>query len=286
MLASRWSIHTETIYFRYRDEQPIEAVFHSHPQYEIYYFHEGACSFLIGERIYELEPGDLIIMHGMTLHCANAAMDQPYIRSVCHFQVGYVQEMLRIPGGADILEPFTRLKNARLRLQPWQQAEAERLLLRMHECNIPQDKLAYVQYHLAFLELLTRICRWCETLLAEPPAASSERLQHVQDMITYVEQHYMEDLHLEDLERELHLNRQYLSKLFKRVTGVTIFHYLFERRINQSCILMAMYQSSTLTEISYRVGFKHPAHFTRVFKRYVGVTPEQYRKQLERSEKG
>lgn len=282
MLASRRSVHTETIFFRYRDEQPIEALFHSHPQYEIYYFHEGACSFLIGDRIYELEPGDLIFMDGLTLHCANAAMDQPYIRSVCHFHADYVQRLLRIPGGADLLEPFRRLRHARLRLSPVQREEAERLLGRLSEHNVPQDKLAYVQYHLLFCELLACICRWSETLPGQAPTASTEKLQHVQDMITFVEQHYMEDLHLDDLERELHLNRHYLSKLFKQVMGVTVFHYLFERRINQSCVMMAMQPDMTLTDISYRVGFKHPAHFSRVFKRYVGMPPEAYRRQFDR----
>lgn len=37
--------------------------FHSHPHYEIYYFHDGECTYIIGDRVYNLEPGDLVLMH-------------------------------------------------------------------------------------------------------------------------------------------------------------------------------------------------------------------------------
>ncbi|MBD2845001.1 AraC family transcriptional regulator [Paenibacillus sp. IB182496] len=280
VLASRSVIHTNRINYRFRDDQPIHALFHSHPEYEIYYFHEGSCSYLIGDKLFELAPGDLILMHGMTLHCANIDKSRSYVRSVCHFNPAYITETVQIPGTAELIEPFRQLQNVRLRLNAQQREEAEALLRRMSDCNVPQDKLAYFRFHLAFYELLAFVYRLCEEMVERSDGQSSEKLQHVQDIITFVEHRYMEDIHLDDLESALHLNRHYLAKLFKSVTGVTIFNYLFERRINQSRILMTMQPDVSLTDISYQVGFKHPAHFSRVFKKYVGETPEKYRRLL------
>ncbi|WP_028562196.1 AraC family transcriptional regulator [Paenibacillus pinihumi] len=278
MTAFQSVLKHEHISFGYRSDNPVKAVFHSHAEYEIYYFHEGSCRYLIGDQIYELEPGDLIIMHGMTLHCANMSPGKPYVRSICHFDPVYVQEMMMIPGRIDVTEPFRRLQNARLQLEGTGREAAEELLLKMNASNRPHDPASYFRFHLQFYELLVLIYTECKQLSRPAPAHTSEKLEHVQRIISFIEAHYMEDIHLSDMEEALHLNRQYLSKLFKEVTGTTIFTYLFERRINQSRILITMNPEMKLTDISYQIGFKHPAHFSRVFKQYIGVSPDQYRR--------
>ena len=59
---------------------------HSQSEYEIFYFHGGKCNYLIGNKLYALQPGDLIIMDGMTLHCANVDKRYAYSRTVLHFE--------------------------------------------------------------------------------------------------------------------------------------------------------------------------------------------------------
>lgn len=271
----------ERIDFGYRHDQPIQAVFHSHMEYEIFYFHEGSCRYLIGDKIYELEPGDLILMHGMTLHCPNMSKHQPYVRTICHFDPVYVERLMPIPGAPELMEPFRRLQNIRLPLSPDERQLVERLLVDMHHAWDDGAPSALFRFHLRFYELLLFIFDKCSTHALPGLPPPSEKLEHVQRMISFMEEHYMEDIHLTDLEEALHLNKQYMSKLFKEVTGATVFTYLFERRINQSRILMTMHPEMKLTDISYQVGFKHPAHYSRVFKRHMGMTPEQYRRSLD-----
>ncbi|WP_086010520.1 AraC family ligand binding domain-containing protein [Thermobacillus composti] len=71
--------------------------FHAHPEYEIYYFHGGGCTYLIGGRMFELAPGDLIIMHGMTLHAPIINRRLPYLRTIVHFDPAFAAELLRPP---------------------------------------------------------------------------------------------------------------------------------------------------------------------------------------------
>ncbi|MFD2670321.1 AraC family transcriptional regulator [Marinicrinis sediminis] len=275
-------IDTTNIFMKYMDDQPHPTQLHSHPNYEIYYFHRGQCSYLIGDQLYELKEGDLIIMHGLTLHCANIDPDQPYVRSVIHFNSTYVEDAIRAPFSLDVLMPFKQHRNARFRLTSEQQSELLPLLEKMNACNSQQDAVSRQRFHLAFFELLTLIYRFSDGHeQGDESRYSSVGLKQVQAIISYVEEMYREDIHLDDLAQALHVNKYYLSKRFKETTSLTIFEYLYQRRVNQAKILLHLNPELSITQISYEVGFKHPAHFSRVFKSLSGQTPQAYRKQPE-----
>ncbi|TBL78311.1 AraC family transcriptional regulator [Paenibacillus thalictri] len=266
--------------FGYNINRPIQGVFHSHNQYEVYYFHGGKCNYLIGDKIYVLAPGDLIILNGMTLHCANVDPDYEYRRSTIHFDPVYIRPFLELTGAVNVLKPFQDLRNYRIQLRGQDKEEAERLLLNLSGFNRRKDLIDFNRFRLAFVDLLYFIYQFCQKPLEEKQEFPTDKEKHVQDIISFVESHYGEDLHMEQLERELHLSKYYLSKIFKDVTGVTIFDYLYQLRINQAKILFLLYKDMSVTEVCYQVGFKHLAHFSRMFKTQVGNTPEKFRKQM------
>lgn len=264
--------------YTYRSQGPIDADFHSHSWYEIYYFHEGVCTYLIGDRIYTLQPGDLILMNGMTLHCAKIDRRFEYIRSILHFDPAAVQAFLDFNPELNVLEPFQRLGNLRLTLTGDDRKLVERLLAEMKGLYEGADAVSRGRFRLKFLDLLHVVYELCRKPLENRDTVSSVKENTVQRIITYLEQHYADDLHLEELQDNLHASKYYLSKLFKDVTGVTIFDFLYQRRINQAKIEFLLDQATSVTDVCFRVGFKHLAHFSRMFKKQVGVTPEQFKK--------
>ncbi|GIQ68837.1 helix-turn-helix transcriptional regulator [Xylanibacillus composti] len=267
-------------HLRHRDQQPLTVAMHAHPFYEIFYFHKGRCRYLIGDRIYDLAPGNVILMHGMTLHCANVDPDEEYVRTVIHFTPSYIEGAVHFPHALDLLNPFRKLKNVCLPLNPEQQTEFEQLLARLDRLQAAKDPISYNRLHLAFLDLLTVLYGYAEERLKIADEHKyPEKMRGAQSIIAYLERHYMDDVHLDDLERELHLSKHYMAKIFKETTGITIFTYLYTKRINESKILLITHPEMKITDIGYRVGFKHPAHFSRVFRQQTGCTPEQFRKQ-------
>lgn len=273
---------TEWLDFGYRNEGLIRPVFHSHIRYEVYYFHSGVCTYLIGDRIYNLSPGDLILMNGMTLHCAKIDPDVPYVRSVIHFEPSSLQPFLDLPHAVPFLQPFQQFANYRLFLRGAEKEEAERLLERMHQHGAAGGEVGRSRMQLAFVDLLNFIYDRCLQPLQSLPELHSEKERTVQRIVSYLEKRYSEDLHMEQLQSDLHVSKFYLSRLFKEVTGVTIFDFVFQRRINQAKILFLLDPGISVTDVSLQTGFKHLAHFSRVFKSQVGATPEQYRKQLKK----
>ena len=91
--------------------------FHSHSWHEIFYFHGGECTYLIGNRVYRLEPGDLLLMYGMTLHRPTVPAGSPYMRSIIHFDPEPYRTLKPYSHEIPVLQPFEELRNYRLQLQ-------------------------------------------------------------------------------------------------------------------------------------------------------------------------
>lgn len=101
----------------YYNEQPLSGgQFHSHAFYEIYYFHEGRCTYLIGDSVFTLKPGDLLLMNGLTLHCPNVEPDSRYVRSILHFDPAWICRGLSETAKSILLDPFETLRNHRMTL--------------------------------------------------------------------------------------------------------------------------------------------------------------------------
>jgi len=269
------------ITFSYRSDRKYDAIFHSHAEYEIYYFHQGQCNYLIGDRIYVLQPGDLIIMHGMTLHRPHVK-GTPYIRSVIQFDPGYVEKLFQFSQRLNVLQPFQTLRNHRVHLTGESRMMFEAQLAKLDQFWKSDDAVDGVGFTLAFMELLLQIYRLFQQELATRSDFRLLKEELTQCIIDYIGEHFHEDIHLHDLEAALHLNRYYLAKTFKEVTGTTIFRYLAERRINEAKLLILLEPDLSITEVAYRIGFKHASHFSRKFRQLVAMTPEQYRKLSQR----
>ena len=273
--------------YNFRSTGNFEAVFHSHPFYEIYYFHEGKCNYLIGDQIYHLSPGDLILMYGMTLHCPKIDPDVPYVRSIVHFDPAILRPYLEHPQAVPVLQPFEQFKNVRLSLRGEEKAEAERILELMDGYRRKGDAVSNGRLMLAFVDLLHFIYERCLSALSERREFPSDKEKTVQDVIDLLEDQYADDdLSMESLQKELHLSKSYLAKIFKEVTGATIFEYVYRKRINEAKILFLLDPGLAVTDTAFRLGFKHLAHFSRLFKQQAGTTPEKYKKKMKENRAG
>lgn len=97
----------------------------------------------------------------------------------------------------------------------------------------------------------------------------------------YLEQHYMEDVSLEQCAEYVGTNPFYLSKSFKLVAGTNFIDYLTELRIDKAKELLRESEMK-IQAIAEQVGYQH-SYFNRIFKKLEGVTPSHYREQSRSS---
>lgn len=109
--------------------------------------------------------------------------------------------------------------------------------------------------------------------LFQPPEKSSKIVKNAVD---YVAQHFSEDITLASVAEVLHVNTSYLSMLFKQVTGTTFKEHLNRVRVEEAERLLAN-TDYPIIEIAIACGYSDQSYFTKVFKKYTGLTPRQYR---------
>ena len=98
--------------------------------------------------------------------------------------------------------------------------------------------------------------------------------------MTYINNHYTQSLRITDLARRFGVSESYLSHEFARFTNRSVYDYILYRRVTLARQLML--GADTLNTISYQCGFNDYSNFLRTFSKVVGMSPKQYRKQLNR----
>lgn len=93
----------------------------------------------------------------------------------------------------------------------------------------------------------------------------------------YITRNIYSKLYLDDLSDEVGLSPEYLCRLFKKETHMTITQYIQQLRINEA-IWLLRYTEKPIMEIAQSVGFQDQSNFTKVFMKHTGKTPTNYRK--------
>lgn len=110
------------------------------------------------------------------------------------------------------------------------------------------------------------------------PARRSDDGPALDRVTAYVERHLAGRISQRDVASLCGLTPSQFSRAFKRRFGVTFQHYLIRLRLTEAMRLLG-HPDASITDICYAVGFRDLSYFARTFRRYVGETPSQYRRQ-------
>ncbi len=105
--------------------------------------------------------------------------------------------------------------------------------------------------------------------------ASSE--QCLQTIIEYIDNHYQEEIQLEDLGKLVYLSPSYVSRLFRQEKGVSPRQYINGKRMEQAQHLL-LHSDLSIQDVAEQCGYNNISHFYRVFKEYADKSPARYRK--------
>jgi YesN/AraC family two-component response regulator len=92
----------------------------------------------------------------------------------------------------------------------------------------------------------------------------------------YIEKNFQENINLNKISNYVSLSKNYFCNIFKKETGITIWDYLIRIRMEEAKRMLLETEQKTY-EISEKVGYDDPSYFGRLFKKYTGFTPIEFR---------
>ena len=99
----------------------------------------------------------------------------------------------------------------------------------------------------------------------------------IQEVATYIYEHYADNLSLENVAEKFNLSMSYLSKKFKTATGFGFKEYIINVRIQNACRLL-LETNRSITDIAFECGFNDSNYFGDAFRKAKGISPHKYRK--------
>ncbi len=95
----------------------------------------------------------------------------------------------------------------------------------------------------------------------------------------YISVHYMQPISVESIAEKLNIDRRYLSRLFKREFGVTVQEYILSSKMKHAAEFLA--SGYSVTQSANMTGYTDVFNFSKMFKRYHGVTPSKMKNKGE-----
>lgn len=187
---------------------------------------------------------------------------------------GYVVVLFEAPGLC-----LTELENRVLSMPALLREDVIALI---HELRTPGDDAHHLIYSLIIRLLIG--CKRSTPATASPIAANalpslntSSQRQLIEATEAYLRQHLDHPLQRKDIAAALHLSAPHLARVFRAATGCTLVQRLTELRLHRSRELL-LESTLSITQIASAVGMVSFSHFSRTFKRAVGVSPGSYRR--------
>jgi two-component system response regulator YesN len=138
---------------------------------------------------------------------------------------------------------------------------------------IPLDENGILSFSLWQQELVRSMLHLSKVLLMHQQKDNNV----IFEIAKYIENHYHQDLTLQEIANQFYLSREYISRKFKQEFRVNLSDYLGQIRIDKAKMLL-LNPHLRITQISDMVGYKDEKYFSKVFKKLAGISPNEFRK--------
>lgn len=237
---------------------------HRHPYYHMFYIRAGKGRFCVSGKEYRLQAGQSLLVPCETDHGFHNEEEQTLEYHEIKFKLPQsTLDSLLLELGVTVIDDALVGELV------------EQILQEYSDLGSRADDPA-AAYLLTVLNLLTKQQRYVKKQKFRFIDASSYG-ELSQNIIRYLEKNYAKDIALDSLAKELDYNKSYLCVAFKRDTQTTILDCLNMIRIRRAAELI-VYSDHSLSQVAAMCGFASDSHFTRVFTKYVGITPGQCRR--------
>lgn len=255
--------HNRDPYFRTME-------FHAHDFLELYYFLDGSVTYYIEDQVYDLCPGDLLIipagkMHRPVIANEHAAYERmvlwitpQYLQGI-DSPAGDLQKNLQKVGEHGYCVPFRGDETV------FVTALLKKLLYMQKNDTDPKFCAGAVEL---YLWTIFRSYGVIDT-------THRNETQVIPQVIRYITEHFSEPLTLEDIAAEFFVSKSYLNRHFKAYTNSTVYAYIMALRLTHARRMLR--EGTPAVEAGRECGFSDYSTFYKAFKTQTGLSPQQFK---------
>lgn len=261
----------------------LDVPMHWHSEFELNYVVRGRGEFVCGGEKFIGKAGDLLILQPNVLHAVCPSAEDGLLYYALVFSPAMLGAGVHDRCTAESIRPFI---NGDYKIGPFISTGADNYS-KLRTCaeqifscvreDIPQADLLLKSELLRFFWLLETD----ESILqrGENRVDSGES---VRPALEYIMEHYSEQISVEQLASVTHLSASYFMSCFKKAVGLSSIEYLSHLRVNAACEALSSTEKK-VSEIAFSCGYGNLSNFNRQFKRTMGCSPNEYRKQTART---
>lgn len=279
--------HEPEMRFRYADtHQDISSSnavtqLHSHSFYEILYCRNTCgAEYLVESQRYRLEQGDIVMIPPGVSHrpLLPPDMTEPFMRDILWLTPEFIDTVARLfPGQVENANNKTNLFHTAG--TKWESiGDIFRKGVKESERQMPGWEAAVIGNTVTLLTTLKRALLDCTTM-----PLSAETPELLDQVMAYVEDHLAEKITLSEIARHFFVSEATISLTFRKKMGTSFHRCLNQRRLIAAKTLIA--EGMLLETVGEQVGFADYSTFYRAFKQEYGISPRQYRKMQEATDR-
>ena len=256
----------------YKEEKTMKM--HVHDCCEIYYSIRGGRQFLIADRLYPVEPGDIFMINQYESHYLTQVDSQIHERLV----ISLHPDLLKVLSSdeTDLSCCFTQRPTGYSHRLSLDREDQQRFLFyynKIISCNgygHDLEERSALTHILLMLNRESFHMQGVSDTVPDPAVHDSQ----VDRILIFINDHISEALSVERLAGEFFLSESYVCRIFKSSTGMTINKYITARRISIAKSLLA--DGMSASDAAEQCGYRDYSNFLKAFTRIVGISPKKY----------
>jgi len=244
---------------------------HIHDCYEIYYSISGGKQFLIDNKLYDINAGDLFVINPFESHYVSQISKMIHERIVISIHPDFLKSISS--NKTDLSYCFThRDENFSHKIE-LDKEQQNRFIYFINKITSTEGFGSDMIEYSSFIELMTYLTK--AFVDNEDSLLSCYKYNNqIQEIIGYINDNVIENITIKNLAEHFFLSESYICRIFKLATGTTINKYITARRISIAKSMLS--NGLSINDVYIQCGFNDYSNFLKSFKKAVGVSPKKY----------
>lgn len=256
---------------------------HRHTEFELSLILSGKGIYKTENGNFDIQEGDIFLYSTNEYHCITDIFpdgDNLYMKLLnIHFSPSYIMGTDSLNRNTEYMNIFfsrkTPFENRIDRTNIYNPKLRELILSVKSECENKEPCYEAIVFA-RLTEILTLLLRHYN-LTENKNVKSLCHIDNISSAITYINEHYNENITLNDITKAAHMHKTSFIANFKAIYNMTTWDYINIKRIEDSLTLLKS-TDLTILDIATKCGFNSTANFNKIFKKTTGITPSEYRK--------